>query len=575
MNFTQYIKLHFKFRLFLCLFFSILSACFEMIGIASVGPFIQYLSTGNYILPFSLSFISSNEAIALGIFSISLLLTSGILSVANVMILYRVAFYLGKEASLFVFKSVLLARRSNSYLVDKAKFLRDLTTESNVRFVHNVFVSGIILCSRIFIVLLISAYLLSVNVKVTLIVLSLFAFVFSLIFISIKSNMSRFGRKISDTQLLMNSVISDSVDSLREIYLYDKNDKVVDIYYKQLTEHNNAQYSYNWLSQIPRYVIETIVFVSLVSFALFFYNAGLITDSFVGMLSLLAICGYRLMPSLQQVFLSITAIKANFISLTNISHYHLDNGIVKKEGFKVVDINQDSKPATFKNIVCKDVRFKYEGGNKYILNGINLDIKEGEKVAFIGESGSGKTTMLNLILGLYKATDGNIHFESDSSYNEIKKGFSLVSQDVFLLDMPLKENLSFFSRSENISSVSLNKALDVACCDFLAKDSSLSRTGLSGGQRQRVGIARAIVEDFNLLALDESTSALDFKIERELLRKLFQEYKDNTIIFIVHRLDILSRFDKIIAFENGNVEFSGSYDELLQNSKVFKKLRGE
>lgn len=573
MNVIEYIRSNFKFKLLLCVCFSFLSAAFEMIGIASVGPFIQYLSTGNYILPFSLDFISSNDAIALGSLSIFLLLLAGLLSLVNVMVLYKFAFFFGKEASLFVFKSVLLEKRSSSYLVDKAKFLRDLTTESNVRFVHNIFVSGVILCSRVFIVLMISSYLLSVNFKITIIVLIIFCILFSLIFLSIKSKMLKYGKNISDSQLAMNSTISDSIDSLREIYLYDKNNKVVEIYGNQLEKHNDAQFSYNWLSQAPRYIIETVVFVSLVSFALYFYKQGMITDSFVGMLSLLAICGYRLMPSLQQVFLSITAIRANLIALANISKYQFYSNSSENEVYGLN--NKQSAPVNFDEIICENLCFRYKAGEENILSDINLSIQNGEKVAFIGESGSGKTTMLNLILGLYQPSDGNIYFASDHNYSEIRKGFSLVSQDVFLLDMSLKENLSFFSRNDIIRDTDLDHALQIACCDFLSKESNVSRRGLSGGQKQRLGIARAIVEEFNLLALDESTSALDFKVERKLLRRLFSAYEDKTVIFVVHRLDILSGFDRIVAFESGKVEFTGSYEELLEKSKVYKKLRGE
>jgi len=234
------------------------------------------------------------------------------------------------------------------------------------------------------------------------------------------------------------------------------------------------------------------------------------------------------------------------------------------------------------NIKFKNVFFKYDENNPVILNGIDLDIEGGKMSALVGLSGSGKSTIMNLIPRFYNAKSGDIQIDSQSIYGvkikSLREKISLVSQDTTLFDDTIKNNIAYAnldaSESEIIEAAKLS-----FCDEFINElpqkyETIIGENGirLSGGEKQRISIARAILKKSQIILLDEATSSLDSETEEKIQSAIDVLTKNKTTIVIAHRLSTVLNSNKIFVVESGKIIASGKHEELLQNSKQYKNF---
>jgi len=234
------------------------------------------------------------------------------------------------------------------------------------------------------------------------------------------------------------------------------------------------------------------------------------------------------------------------------------------------------------NVKFKDVFFEYDENNPIVLNGINLDIEGGKMSALVGLSGSGKSTIMNLIPRFYNAKSGDIEIDDQSIYNvkikSLRDKISLVSQDTTLFDDTIKNNIAYanLDASEN----EIIEAAKLSYCDEFIKelpqkyDTIIGENGirLSGGEKQRISIARAMLKKSQIILLDEATSSLDSETEEKIRSAIDILTKNKTTVVIAHRLSTVLNANKIFVVENGKILSSGKHEELLQNSKQYKNF---
>ena len=227
-----------------------------------------------------------------------------------------------------------------------------------------------------------------------------------------------------------------------------------------------------------------------------------------------------------------------------------------------------------KNIKLKNVNFKYNNSKEFILKNINLDVSKNSKIGIIGKTGSGKSTLIDIISGLLKPTEGSIELDNkkidifDNSNWMNKIGY--VSQDIFLINDTIEKNIAFASNLSEIDTFKLNKSAKVAEIDKLIdKLPNKFKTlvgergiNLSGGEKQRISIARAMYNNPEILIFDEATSALDISTEELIFKTINNLDFDTTIIIVAHRLTTLKECDNIYELSNGSLKSLGSYNEL-------------
>ena len=276
------------------------------------------------------------------------------------------------------------------------------------------------------------------------------------------------------------------------------------------------------------------------------------------LLSLIVVSIIRIMPGLNLIQNSISTLKTIMPSYNYIQEQlknYQDNSLLEKE----------KKSISFKEYISlSDISFRYPNNEKNVLNKINININKGDKLGIVGKSGSGKTTMVNMLLGLIHPTEGDMYIDNkkiDFFKYEWKNIIGYVPQDIFLLEDTIKNNITFGIEKTNIDEELVkNVCKQAQIYDFVMSlphdlNTLIGERGynLSAGQRQRLGIARVLYRRPDLLVLDESTSSLDNETEKKFIDDVFKSSKEKTIIFISHKLDALKNCNKIYRLDNGKI----------------------
>jgi ATP-binding cassette, subfamily B, bacterial PglK len=326
---------------------------------------------------------------------------------------------------------------------------------------------------------------------------------------------------------------------------------------------------------VPKLVIETILIISIASMVIVFLNKGYSSSEIVALLSMIGIASLRLMPSINNITNSISAIRHGNIVIDKLYNdlQSLNNMYIKKSSSKLINFE--------KSISLHNINYRYNKSDELVLNNINLSIKKGESIGFIGKSGAGKSTLIDIILGLIEHSRGNIMIDGiniDTNDEHWKKILAYVPQQIFLIDDSIKNNIAFGIDENNIDSIKIDKILKMVNLDVLIEELTdgietiIGENGvrLSGGQRQRIGIARALYKDPQILIFDEATSALDTDTEKVVTDAIDKLGDSKTMIIVAHRIDTLKKCDTIYELANGKIVWNGNYKELVLRNEIVK-----
>jgi ATP-binding cassette, subfamily B, bacterial PglK len=293
-------------------------------------------------------------------------------------------------------------------------------------------------------------------------------------------------------------------------------------------------------------------------------------------LGLFAYVGLRLQPSLRNIVIATNGLKFGAAAVDDV---HADLQNFAQTATQPRRTANEKLP--FRNtLVLDDVTFRYEGTRQHALKSVQVTIKPGEAIGVCGPTGGGKSTLVDLIVGLQEPTAGRVVVDGNSIHNHLAAWqiqLGVVSQSVFLLDGTLRENIALGIPNDEIDDELVAEAVRLAQLEtFIASlpqglETRVGERGvrLSGGQRQRVAIARALYRRPSVVVFDEGTSALDNETETELVEALERLRGERTLIMVAHRLTTVRRCDRILVVEDGRISDTGTFDELASRHRLF------
>ncbi len=382
----------------------------------------------------------------------------------------------------------------------------------------------------------------------------------------LKANQSRF------------TIISEAFGATKEIKLGNLENTYVQRFKNPALIFAKHQASSQLIILLPRYALEAIAFGGLLLITLYLMVQTGNFSNVVPIISLYTLAGYRILPAMQQIYGNMSLIRFGGPTLDAM---HRDFMNLKSNNIN----NINHLLSHNNNIHLNKVYYRYPNSKENTLKGIDIKIPSRSTVGFVGTTGSGKTTTVDLILGLLEAQKGTLEVDGLIINNENRKtwqsSIGYVPQRIFLSDDTVSSNIAFGISPENINLKSVKKAAQIANLhEFVMKelplkyDTAIGENGvrLSGGQRQRIGIARALYHNPDILILDEATSALDNLTEQAVMEAVNKLSHEITIILIAHRLSTVKKCDIIFLLKNGKLMGQGSFDELKKTNKFFRTI---
>ena len=431
------------------------------------------------------------------------------------------------------------------------------------------------LISRIVVSATIISLLIIVDPKLTLIVSVTLGLSFALIYFFSNNFIKKLGASRLNANRLRFNAISEAFGAIKEIKIGGLENTYIKRYSEPAKKVSKNQASFGVVSLLPRYALETVAFGGILLLVLYLMVK---TNNFINAIPIIALyvyAGYRLMPLLQGIYHSTAQLHFVGPSLDSLH----------EELIKLQKPNPHfgkDKIKLMKNICLKNIFYQYPNSSKIILNNIDLKISAQTSIGIVGVTGSGKTTLVDIILGLLEAQKGNLEIDDKAidkqNIRAWQRSIGYVPQHIYLADDTIAANIAFGVNEELIDQNAVERAAKIACIhEFIANELPLkymTKVGergvrLSGGQLQRIGIARALYHAPQVLILDEPTSALDNFTEQAIMDSLHNLRSDLTIIMITHRIDTVKKLDNIILIEKGEIKGQGTYNELINKNVNF------
>ena len=572
----------------LLLIMVIIMAFLEMIGVASILPFMAVLTNPSLIETNTILIIlfqassmlgvenSQQFLFFMGVLTFIILITS--LSFKALTTYLLIKFIRGIEYSLST-------RLVKKYLYQPYSWFlnhhsADLTNNilSETHKVINLGLKQLIeLISKSLVTITLVALLIIADPKLTFIICSILGGAYLIIYYFLKDYLNRIGQEAVENNKLRFRSISEIFGASKEIKFKGLEEVSSKNFSNPAKIFAHVQSSLEIISHLPRLILEIIIFGGILLLTLFIISKTGNLNNALPIISLYAFAGYRLMPAIQGIYASYSTL--TFVSpLIHSLHDEFKN-------LKPLNRSQDKNILKLnEKITLRNISYIYPNSSMTALKNINLIIPARKTIGLIGPTGSGKTTIVDIILGLLQTQKGTLEVDgmviTQENSRAWQKSIGYVPQHIYLADDTIAANIAFGVELKDINQAQVEKVAKISNLHtFVQKElpnQYQTITGergirLSGGQRQRIGISRALYHNPEVLILDEATSALDNETEKIVMDALNNLNKNITTILIAHRLNTLKKCDIIFKLENGQIVNFGKFSELIDEE--IKKIR--
>ncbi len=573
----------------LIFFAGLITAFAQMTGVFSVFPFINVAMNPTSIqtnrwLAFAyttFSFSSPGEfMVALGIAVVILVILSNGITALTMwaktrFVLNRnytfsnrlLAVYLGRPYAFFL----------NSNSSDLGKNVLSEINQLTTSFLMPLFEAMI----NILILAVIVFMLFSVNPAVTVLTIGFLGTVYGTLNFFLKVRLKRMGAERMEANKKRFRAATEALSSIKISRVIGAEPFFLDRFAENSRKFADLNVFAKVAGQLPSYLMESIVFGGLILFVVLALVRGGEVSSVVPLVSLYAFAGKRLIPALQQIYASVTQIYYNKAILDRLYQDLVSDeqhDLFPKEG-------GEGKELPFRHrILLENIRFRYPEGERNVIDGLDIEIPRESVVGLVGTTGSGKTTLVDIILGLHIPKEGRMLIDdtpvAPANIRAWRRKIGYVPQDIYLSDDTVTRNIAFGIPDDRIDEEQVRRAARIAALDDFIQTlpeqygSVIGERGvrLSGGQRQRIGLARALYRSPEVLVLDEATSSLDGATEEAVLNAIRSASKAKTVIMIAHRLNTLKDCDVIYMLEKGRISASGTYEGLLLENREFMRM---
>lgn len=556
----------------------------EMVGIASIMPFLAVVTrpdvihTNRYLsaVYVGLGFQSSQDFLFWsGLAVLVLLVVNSLVSAVTMWLLLRFTNLRGHAISQRVLENYLYQPYVFFLNRNSSEMAKTIVEEVN-RFIAGVALQSVGLVTKTVVIVCILVLLIAVDPMMALTVIAALGAAYGVLFHSLRRKLDRIGRESFEAATDRVKLANEGVTGIKDLRILGREADHVRRFSRPSRLFAKHELTAQGLALLPRYALEAIAFSGVLLMVLYQLRAGKDAGTIIPLISLYAFAGYRLMPAAQTLFASVANIKYHLATIAV-----LRRDLALKTAERVDTLGPPIVPAHA--ITLESVTFGYPNAQRPILKDFTLTIPAHSTVGLVGSTGSGKTTTIDLLLGLLSPQQGRLMVDDlsivASNVRRWHRSVGYVSQQMYLADDTIAQNVAFGVPKVDIDHAAVTRACELADLGGFVQslpDRYQTIVGdrgvrLSGGQRQRIGIARALYVDPKVVVLDEATSAVDGATEAAIMDAMHL-LAGRTLVIIAHRLSTVKECDVIYVLERGAIVGAGTYDELLHANPQFRKL---
>lgn len=571
----------------------ILTTLFDVVGVASIMPFLAVMANPDIaqkqaliaFVQVALNLEDTDSLLyVLGLMSFLVLVFSGVVRITGQYVINRFTQMRAHSISVRLFDAFM--RHGYEFHLHKhsGEISKSVLDEAG-QLVSKIYTPASQLIAQCVVIIMLSALLIAVDPIIALTVTAVFAVLYGSFYWLVRGRLMRMGEERLASNVERYRSVGEALGGIKLVKLLGREAAYVDRFSKASERMARHQSASTTISNLPKFIVESVGFGGIILLALVLmakhggHEAGALSNV-LPLLGLYAFVGYRMLPAVQQAYSAATTLRGGSAALHSVY-----SALEASAHLKPLKREEVGPMALREAISLEDVTFWYQGAGRPSISDVAISIPAGATVGIVGCSGAGKTTLVDLILGLLEPRSGQIRIDGrridEGNIRSWQATVGYVPQDIFLVDGTVWENVALGLSLDKIDKAKVRECARMAqALDFIEGtlpqgfDTSIGERGMrvSGGQRQRIGIARALYRDPPVIIFDEATSALDNLTEREVMESIGILRGSKTVLIVAHRMQTIKQCEMLLFMREGRVASVGTYETLYADDAEFRQL---